>query len=262
MNILVIGDIVGKGGRLAVVKHVQEMKREWQCGFCIANGENIAGGAGMTLACAEELKTAGVDVITTGDHIWDQKEFVQDIHRCGYVLRPANFNAIQPGKGFGLYNIPIGGMIGVVNLIGNVFMKKHSDNPFVAADRIITELRQRTAIIFVDFHAEATSEKIAMGRYLDGRVTAVFGTHTHVQTADEEIFPGGTAYVSDLGMVGSKNSILGREIDSVIKAFATGMPGRFKVVEKEIVINGALVDIDVNSGRARKISRFSRDVSI
>ena len=257
MNVLLIGDIVGKGGRKAVHALVPEICKEYGCCFCIANGENVAGGSGLTATCIEELKKSGVDVITSGDHVWAHKEFVDDIDNYSYVLRPANLNSLQPGKGFGLFDCPIG-VICVINLIGRVFINHHADNPFIEVDRILNEINDRAKYIFVDFHGEATSEKIAMGRFLDGRVTTVYGTHTHVQTADEQIFPNGTAFISDLGMVGSQESIIGRDIQSVIKAFYTGMPGRFKVVEKKIVLNGVVVELDPDNRKAKKITRIVR----
>ncbi len=255
MKILLVGDIVGKGGRRAACKLIPRLRTELGCCYCIANGENVAGGAGLTAKCVEELKSNGVDTITTGDHIWDQKDFVNDVKRYPYVLRPANFSLQQPGRGYGIYNIPIGGTICVINVIGRVFIGRSSDNPFDAVDRILDEMNHRTKIIFVDFHGEATSEKIAMGRHLDGRVTAVFGTHTHVPTADSRVFPGGTAFQCDLGMVGSRQSIIGRDINSVVASFKTGMPARFKVIDKDIELNGAVVEFDPTTGRAKHIER-------
>ena len=257
MKILLIGDIVGKGGRRAVRQLVPEIREEYGCCFCIANGENAAGGSGLTSRCVEELKRTGVDVITSGDHIWSQKDFVKDIGNFPYVLRPANFNSLQPGKGFDCFESPIG-LICVVNLIGRVFIAHHVDNPFTVVDRILNEVQGHSKYIFVDFHGEATSEKIAMGRFLDGRVTAVFGTHTHVQTADERIFPKGTAFISDVGMVGGHESVIGRDIQGVINSFYTGMPSRFKVVEKDIMLNGAVVEVDPDTGNAKKITRVTR----
>jgi metallophosphoesterase (TIGR00282 family) len=259
MKILLIGDIVGKGARKAVCKLVPELRKEFNCCFCIANGENIAGGSGLTHKCVESLNHAGVDVVTSGDHIWRQKEFIQDIHRLPYVLRPANFHADQPGKGFGVFNIPIGGVICVISLLGRVFLQHHGDNPFTAVEQILGKVNHQAKIIFVDFHGEATSEKVAMGRFLDGRVTAVFGTHTHVQTADEQIFPGGTAYISDIGMVGGRDSIIGRDIGAVLKSFTVGMPSHYKVVEKNIMLHGAVVEFNPEDGTAIGIERIKRE---
>ena len=257
MKILVIGDIVGKGGRIAVKKIVPKLKKEHQCAFCIVNGENIAGGAGLTSKCIDEITQCGVDVITSGDHVWGQKEFVSSISRYKNVLRPANFNSSQPGRGYGIFNIPIGGTICVINLIGRVFISQYSDNPFNTVDKILEDVKSRTNLIFVDFHAEATSEKIAMGHHLDGRVTAMYGTHTHVATADERVLPKGSAYISDIGMVGGINSVIGRDVDSVLNAFKTGMPHRFKVVDREIVLNGIIVDVNEKTGHAIGVQRVS-----
>ncbi len=259
MKILLIGDIVGKGGRRAAQDLIPELRREYNCSFCIANAENSAGGAGVTRKIVETLLNSGVDVLTSGDHVWDQKDFVQEIASCPKLLRPANFDSRQPGKGYGLFNVPIGGVICVINLIGRVFISKNAENPFTEVDRILEEIGDRASTIFVDFHAEATSEKIAMGRHLDGRVTAVYGTHTHVQTADEQIFPGRTAFICDLGMVGGRESILGREITPVLRTFTTGLPSHYKVVEKNIVLNGAVVEFDRETGRAVSITRITRN---
>lgn len=258
MRILLVGDIVGKGGRKAVRQLVPQLRRELQCSFCIANGENCAGGAGLTEKGVLELKDSGVDVVTSGDHVWDQRDFVGQIAGLPFALRPANVYKGQPGRGFNIFPIPIGGNICVINLMGRVFLKAQSDCPFVEADRILAQVESRTKTIFVDFHAEATSEKIAMGRFLDGRVTAVWGTHTHVQTADERVLPKGTAFLCDLGMVGARESILGRDINAVVTKFSTGMPSRFKVVETGIEFNGAVVDFDPETGLATGIERVVR----
>ena len=258
MNALFIGDIVGKGGRRAVNALVPQLRQEYGCCFCVANGENMAGGGGITRKCIREIEPSGIDVITGGDHIWDQREFPAEADGLHNVLRPANVNPVQPGRGYGVFPLPTGGSMAVVCLVGRVFMNSLADCPFQAADRILAELRGRTPHIIVDFHAEATSEKTAMGRYLDSRVTAVIGTHTHVCTADEQVFPGGTAFQCDAGMVGSRQSILGRAIDPVLKRFVTGMPARFTVVEDKIRLHGAVVSFGSN-GRATAIQRIERD---
>lgn len=258
MRILLIGDVVGKGGRKAVRQLVPELRKEFNCAFCIANGENVAGGAGLTESTVLELKAGGVDVVTSGDHVWDQHDFAGQIDRLPFVLRPANLQPGQPGRGYGVYNIPIGGQVAVINVVGRVFVSQQSDCPFHAVERILEELRGKTPIIFVDIHAEATSEKIALARFLAGKVTAVFGTHTHVATADEQVLAGGTAYISDLGMVGARDSILGRDIQAVVSRFYTGMPSRFLVVDKGIELRGAVVEFDRESGRATSIERVTR----
>lgn len=258
MNVLIIGDIVGKGGRTTAARLIPLLRQEFACEFCIVNGENSAGGAGLTKSCVQPLAASGADVITTGDHVWDRREFVGQIATYPYVLRPANFSGRQPGRGFGVFTTAAGEKIAVINLVGRVFMKTLADNPYVAADRILETVSRETKLIFVDMHAEATSEKLALGWYLDGRVTAVFGTHTHVPTADERILPNGTAYISDVGMVGGRNSILGRDGAAVVQAFVTGLPAKFTVVETDIQLNGAVVQCDPKSGMAMSIDRIVR----
>ena len=258
LKILIVGDVVGKGGRRAVDALVPQLRREFGVAFCVINGENIAGGAGITANCANSLHRSGADVITTGDHIWDQRTFRNEIQGMKTVLRPANLPESQPGCGYGIFSIPIGGKICVMSLLGRVFMGLHSNCPFAAADKIIKEVSGRVNAIVVDFHAEATSEKIAMGRFLDGRATVVFGTHTHVPTADEQVFPGGTAYITDVGMVGAAESILGRDVKAVVHRFSTGMPARFTVVEDGIELHGIVVTFDAETGKASAIERVKR----
>ncbi|MBP5637864.1 MAG: TIGR00282 family metallophosphoesterase [Victivallales bacterium] len=260
MRILFIGDIVGKGGRMAVKSLVRGLLREYNCQFCIANGENMAGGGGFTKQCLNELTDCGVDVFTAGDHVWDQKEFPNEITQFGNVLRPANFSSRQPGRGFGVFETADGLKVGVLNLIGRTFVAAQSNCPFEAADVAIPELRRETPIVIVDFHAEATSEKIALGRYLDGRVSAVIGTHTHVPTADQQLFPNGTAFQCDAGMVGARDSIIGRDIQAVLQKFSTGMPARFTVCEKDIRLCGTVITIDEATGKATSIERVLRDL--
>lgn len=259
MKFFFIGDIVGKGGRDAVRALLPGLLKEYRCDFCVANAENAAGGSGMTRNCLQELQGGLVDVFTAGDHVWDQKEFASEIEALPQVLRPANFAAEQPGRGFGVFTAANGERIGVISLIGRVFMATHSDCPFAAAERIIPELRSQTSCILVDFHAEATSEKIAMGRFLDGKVSAVLGTHTHVPTADQQIFPGGTAFQCDVGMVGARESVIGRSLEPVISRFRTGMPARFTVNDRGIRLCGTVVTVDAG-GRAVGIERVMRDM--
>ncbi len=259
MNVLVIGDMVGKGARKAAIALVPSLLREYDCCFCIANGENMAGGGGMTRRCLNSLDEAKINVVTGGDHMWDQRELAEVIGLFPNVLRPANVSAVQPGRGYGVFTVPGHRQrIAVISLLGRTFLNTQANCPFEAADRILDELQDQK-IIFVDFHAEATSEKIAMGRYLDGRVTAVLGTHTHVPTADEQIFAGGTAFQCDLGMVGARDSVLGRAIAPVLQRFSTGMPARFTVVETGIRLQGTVVSLDPDSGQATAIQRISRD---
>lgn len=263
MNMLFIGDVVGKGGREAVKQLVPELRREFNCQFVVINGENAAAGSGLTAGCARELLTVA-DVITSGDHTWDQKNFDAEINSLDQVIRPANFSIKQPGRGWGIFTNPGGGEVAVISLLGKVFMRDSAYCPFETVDRILNkELPKKINTILVDFHAEATSEKLAMGRFLDGRVTAVIGTHTHVQTADGQILPGETAYLTDVGMVGSPNSILGREIPAVLYKFTTGMPNRLPVVENgPIRLDGTVISYDYRTGRAKAITPISRVINI
>ncbi|MDD3118350.1 MAG: TIGR00282 family metallophosphoesterase [Victivallales bacterium] len=257
MNLLFIGDVVGKGGRKALAEQVPELRREFNCSFCIANGENSAAGVGLSTSCVADLSNY-VDVITSGDHVWDQKNFEREIRQFSQVLRPANFSAMQPGRGFGVFRNKGGGEVAVINLLGKVFVRESAYCPFETVDRILQQLPPMIKTIVVDFHAEATSEKAAMGHFLDGRVTAVLGTHTHVQTADAKILPGGTAFISDVGMTGAEYSILGREVEAVIHKFRTGMPMRLPVVEKGIRLDAVVISYDMNTGKATAIHPVSR----
>ena len=254
MNILFIGDIVGKPGRQAVAGLLPKLKREYHLDCVIANGENAAHGAGVTTATVRELLAAGVDVITTGDHVWDQKGFEQEIDNLPQIVRPANIAPSAPGRGAVVVNVGEKASVGVVNLLGRVYMP-NSDCPFRAARAEVVKLRRQTSIIIVDLHAEATSEKIAMGRYLDGQVSLVVGTHTHVQTADEQVLPKGTAYLSDAGMCGPHDSVLGRDVEAVIQRFVSGMPQRLEVASGKVELCGVVVDVDDGTGLARKIDR-------
>ncbi|MBI5308492.1 MAG: TIGR00282 family metallophosphoesterase, partial [Planctomycetes bacterium] len=233
IGVFVIGDIVGKPGRLILKDKLKPFMLKEEIQFCIANGENAAGGAGITGEIADELFSYGIDVITTGDHVWDKKEIIPVLQKNKGILRPANYSPLSIGKGYVVKNSNVGAPIGVINLLGRVFMKP-IDCPFRAADEILKVLTPETNVVFVDMHAEATSEKMALGRYLDGRVSAIFGTHTHVATADEKILPNGTAFISDLGMTGPHDSILGRKVDCVLKAILTQMPTKFEIAEKDV----------------------------
>ena len=257
MKILFIGDIVGSPGRRAVEKLLPKLKELHGLDVIIANGENSAGGNGITPLIAEELFGHGVDAITTGDHLWDQKEVVELLQNEPRFLRPLNYPAGTPGKGSTILKIRDLPPVAVMNAQGRTFMQPPLDNPFMVALEEAKWLRQHTPIIFVDFHAEATSENIAFARMLDGQVSAVVGTHTHVQTADEQIFPGGTAYLTDAGFTGPHESVLGREIQPVLARFRTSTPQRFEVARHDIKIQGALVEIDTASGRALNIRRVT-----
>jgi metallophosphoesterase (TIGR00282 family) len=254
MKILMIGDIVGSGGRTAFARVAAQYKSKGRADMIVANAENAAGGKGLTHALAHELFAAGADILTLGDHAWDQKELIAAIEHEERILRPANFAPGCPGRGWASCDTEKG-RVTVVNLIGRVFMEPY-DCPFRAADAILTREPNLGRVILVDLHAEATSEKVAMGRYLDGRVSAVVGTHTHVQTADEKILPKGTAYITDLGMTGPKDSIIGRETQSVMTIFLKGMPAKFEVGVSDVSVEGVLVEVDETTGRARKITRI------
>lgn len=255
MNILFIGDVVGKPGRQAVTALVPKLKRERHVDFVIANGENSAHGAGLTVATVKELLEAGVDVITSGDHTWDQKGFELEIDNLPSVIRPLNYAPKVPGRGSVVLNVAERFSVGVLNLMGRVFMPVN-DCPFRAVQSEVAKLRRQTNMIIVDFHGEATSEKIAMGRFLDGQVSAVLGTHTHVQTADEQVLPKGTAYISDVGMCGPHDSVLGRDVDAVIRRFISGMPQRLEVATNKIELCAVLIDVNEESGLARSIERL------
>lgn len=256
VKLLFIGDIVGEPGRKAVHELIPRLREKLGVQFVVANGENSAGGSGITPRIAEELFASGVNVITTGDHLWDQKEVSQLLETESRFLRPANYPPGVVGFGSGVFQLDSLPAVGVINLQGRTFMAD-LENPFRIADAEVARVRQHTSIIFVDFHAEATSEKIAMGRMLDGRVSAVVGTHTHVQTADERVFPGGTAFLCDAGFTGPHESVIGRDIEPVIRRFQQHTPQRFSVAKGDVRLQGACVDIDEATGRARSITRVS-----
>jgi metallophosphoesterase (TIGR00282 family) len=256
VKILFIGDIVGDPGRKAVQIIVPRLRNEHALDFVIANGENSAGGNGITPPIAGELFSAGVDVITSGDHLFNQKSVMELLYSEPRFLRPLNYTNNVPGHGANVFQVRDLPPIGVMNVQGRVFMPP-MENPFTTADVEVARLREKTKIIFVDIHAEATSEKIAFSRFMDGRVSAVVGTHTHVQTADEQILPLGTAYLSDAGFTGPHDGCLGREIEPVLKNFLTGMPQRFEVARNRVQLHGALIRIDDASGKAVSIQRVA-----
>ena len=256
MKILFIGDIVGQPGRRAVAELLPKLRQEHRLDFVIANGENSAGGSGITPKTAGEIFSAGVDVITSGDHLWDQKEVMELLANEKRFLRPLNYPPGTPGQGSAVFQINKRPPIAVLNAQGRTFMPP-LENPFLLALDEVKRLHERTKIIFVDFHAEATSEKIAFARMLDGQVSAVVGTHTHVQTADEQIFPGGTAYLTDAGFTGPHESVLGREIEPVLRRFLTNMPQRFEVAKDRVLLHGCMIEIDDASGKAVKIQRVA-----
>jgi metallophosphoesterase (TIGR00282 family) len=256
LKILFLGDVIGEPGRRAVIDTIPKFKEERGVDFVIVNGENSANGRGITPRIAIDLLRAGAAVITSGDHIWDQKDIVPYLDIEPRLLRPLNYPDGTPGGGSIVLETPKG-KVAVINVQGRTFMQPPLDNPFLAMDKEVARLRQETPVIFVDCHAETTSEKIAMGRFLDGRVSAVVGTHTHTQTADEQVFPGGTAFLCDAGMCGPEESCLGREIQPIVQRFLTGRPVVFPVARGPVKLHGALIDIDEQSGRALHIERVS-----
>ena len=254
LRLLFLGDIIGEPGRRAVIEMVPKLRQAWGIDFVIVNGENAAAGRGITGRITIDLLRAGVAVITTGDHIWDQKEVNSYIESEPRLLRPINYPAGTPGKG-SIVLETAKGKVGVINVQGRTFMQPSLENPFRHMEAEVSRMRAETHLIFVDVHAETTSEKIALGRFLDGKVSAVAGTHTHVQTADEQIFPGGTAFICDAGMCGPNESILGREIHPIIQRFMTSMPTSFPVAKGGVTLHGILVDIDTANGKATSIRR-------
>jgi metallophosphoesterase (TIGR00282 family) len=256
VKLLFIADIVGQPGRRAVKELLPGLRQAHGLDMVIANGENSAGGSGITVKTAGEIFGAGVDIITCGDHLWDQKEVVELLANEKRFVRPANYPEGTPGQGSVIFTKSGLPAVGVLNLQGRTFMAA-LENPFPCALAEIARLRESARIIFVDFHAEATSEKVALARFLDGKVSAVIGTHTHVQTADEQIFPGGTAFLCDGGFTGPHDSVIGREIEPVIKRFLSYQPQKFEVAKERVLLQGAVVEIDEESGRAVSIQRVS-----
>lgn len=256
MRILFIGDVVGQPGRRAVKTLLPGLRERLSLDCVIANGENSAGGSGITPGTATEIFDAGVDIITSGDHLWDQKEVTQLLESESRFLRPLNYPRNTPGQGSTIHRRPGKPPVGVINVQGRTFMPD-LDNPFHAALAEVEKCRAQTSIILVDIHAEATSEKIAMARMLDGKVSAVVGTHTHVQTADEQIFPGGTAFLCDAGFTGPHESILGREIDPIVTRFLTNTPQRFGVAKDHVLLQGSVIEVDEATGKAVSIQRIS-----
>lgn len=255
MKILFIGDIVGKAGRKVMLNLLHKVIDKYKVDFCIANCENAAGGFGITFDVVDQLLREGVDVLTSGNHIWDKKEVFDVIEKKKPIIVPANYPEGTPGEGSIIRETASGKPVGVINLSGRVFIGNF-DCPFRAADREIEKIKSKTDIIIVDFHAEATSEKIAMGWYLDGRVSAIVGTHTHVQTADEKILPQGTAYISDVGMTGPVNSVIGVKTEIILKRFLTQLPQKFETATGESLLSAVLVSIDDKTGRSTEITRL------
>ena len=255
MRILFIGDIVGKPGRQAIRAVLQKVITDYGVGFTIANGENAAGGMGITPPIAIEILDQGVNVLTTGNHIWAKKEIIPFLDEESRILRPANYPAQVPGRGVGVFELNKGQKVGVLNLEGRVLMKP-LDCPFRTGEKEVEMLRRQTNIIIVDFHAEATSEKMAMGWFLNGKVSAVLGTHTHVQTCDERILNEGTAYITDVGMTGPLASVIGIRKQVAIERLLTQIPWKFDVATEEIELQGVVVEVDSETGKSKSIQRI------
>ena len=255
LNVLIIGDVVGRAGRRALADHLPGLIDRYQVGFTVANGENLAAGFGLNEKVANELFKLGVDVLTNGNHCWDQREFMTLIDQDDRYVRPMNFAAGSPGRGWTVKQSAAGHNIAVVNLIGQVFMGPW-DCPFAAADRALQEIPDDISIVLVDMHAEATSEKMGMGWHLDGRASFVYGTHTHVPTCDEIIHASGTAYQTDIGMTASYESIIGMKVEGALYRMVWRMPQRFEAVERGGTIFATLVTIDVATGKAQAIERI------
>ena len=262
VRIMLIGDIIGKPGRLAVRQELPGLRRDLRLDMVIANGENLAAGIGLTPSLAEELLGSGIDVITSGNHIWDKREIYPYLDTDRPVLRPINYPDSTPGRGWLVHQLEDGGEVAVINALGRVFMHE-IDSPFVTLDRLLAEAAEpMPPVRILDFHCEATSEKNAMGWHLDGRVSAVLGTHTHVPTADGRILPRGTAYLSDVGMTGPRDSIIGFSTETVLPRFLTHMPSRFAVAEGPVTLNAAIVEIELATGRACSIEQVQRLVEV
>ena len=255
MRILILGDVMGRPARRALRQLVPQLIKEESLSLVVANAENSAGGMGVDIKSARELVSVGVNVLTSGNHIWKKKEIYSYLDEHDHLVRPANFPAGAPGKGYCLWRSNSFSAL-VINVQGRVFMPNHVEDPFRSVDELIERHKRHSHVVIVDMHAEATSEKNAMGWYLDGRASVVFGTHTHVQTADERILPGGTAYITDVGMCGSFDSVIGMTREPVIRGFMTQLPRQFEVAEDNVVLQGILVEVDPASGKAYSIERL------
>jgi metallophosphoesterase (TIGR00282 family) len=262
LRCMVIGDIIGKPGRMAVVQTLADMRRELDLDLVVANGENVAAGAGLTPSLAEELLAHGVDVITSGNHVWDKREVYEYLDSGRPVLRPMNYPDDAPGRGWLVHPLADGGQVAVVNVMGRVFMNQ-LDSPFDAMDALLDGAAEPLPPLrIVDFHCEITSEKNAMGWFLDGRVSAVVGTHTHVPTADARVLPQGTAYISDVGMTGPRDSIIGFSLETVLPRFLTHLPTRFHVADGPVAFNAVVITADRATGRARSIDQVQRLIEV
>ena len=257
MKILAVGDLIGNAGIKELRKQLDKIRKEEKIDFTIVNGENAAEGMGITQKNLDDILSQKVDVITMGNHTWVKKDIFKFIDHPK-LIRPANYPKGVVGKGYGIYTCQ-NKKIAVINLIGRVDINVLSENPFIIAKELVEKLQKQVDIIIVDFHAEATAEKIAMGYFLDGKATAVFGTHTHVQTADEKILPKGTAYITDLGMTGPKNSVIGMDIEVSFKRFETTLPERYRIATGETMLNGVIFDIDDDTNKVKQVKRIYKD---
>lgn len=257
LRFMFIGDIVAKDGLEAFCKWLPILKKKHSIDSVVVNGENSSkNGKGITSKIAERLRKEGVSLVTSGNHIWQNKEIYDYLNKTDILIRPANYPSDCPGKGYSIFNVN-NVPVGVINLQGRVFMREHLDCPFKKAESLLSLLRTKTNIIFVDFHAETTAEKQSLAHFLDGKISGLFGTHSHVQTADERILPNGSAYITDLGFCGAQNSIIGMNKEIIIKRFITQLPARFKPeTEPPFEINGLLVDVDSSSGKALYVERI------
>lgn len=258
LNVLCIGDIVGRPGRRVLAEKLKGLIEEHSIDCVIANAENAAGGSGLTPQIYDKLLRYGVNIITLGDHAFRKRDIIETLERAENIARPANLSEFAAGRGFALYKTSKGPTVGVLVLIGRLFMKP-ADCPYNAADKLIPKLQQQADIIIVEMHAEATSEKVAMGYHVDGRAGLCFGTHTHITTADEKILPKGTAYITDIGMTGAHDSVLGRKTESVLKSFRTQMPVPFEIATGDVKMNAVLVTIDSHTKQAERIERIRVD---
>ena len=258
MKALLIGDVIGRPGRAAVERFVVPLREELGIDLVVANCENAAGGFGVTPSVAQELFGAGVDVLTSGNHVWKKREALELLRLDHRVMRPANYPDTAPGSGSTIIETLSGQKVGILNIQGRVFMEPVVDCPFRIATRELERLRLATPIIIVDIHAEATSEKVAMGWFLDGKVSCIFGTHTHIPTADERILPNGTAYLTDVGMTGPYDSVIGRKTEQILERFVSGLPTKSEVAEGNVQLRGLLVDINPKTGKATHVERLTK----
>jgi metallophosphoesterase (TIGR00282 family) len=260
LKILFIGDIVGKPGRRAILRLLDNIKNSYQIDFVIANAENASGGFGITPDVLRELFDYGIDLLTSGNHIWDKREIIPKLDEEKRLLRPANYPIENPGTGSVVFQTEADENVGVLNLLGRIFMNS-IDCPFKTAIEEVKKLKARANVIIIDIHAEATSEKMAMGWFLDGKVSAIIGTHTHIQTADERVLPEGTAYITDVGMTGAMDSVIGMNKEIIIERFLTQRPQRFKVAKRDIQLNAVIIDINPKTGKSNSIQRLKMDIT-